>query len=70
MVIDIHACASVATMSLSTAETFLQHAKHQHSQVDINQSLIRAITELLREIQALETEVHSVRRSVQMSRRF
>jgi hypothetical protein len=57
-------------MSLSTAETFLQHAKHQLSQTDINQSLIRAITELMRELQSLENEVHSVRRSIQVSRRF
>jgi hypothetical protein len=57
-------------MSLSTAETFLQHAKHQLSQTDINQSLIRAITELIRELQSLENEVHSVRRSIQVSRRF
>jgi hypothetical protein len=57
-------------MSLSTAETFLQQAKHQLSQTDINQSLIRAITEIIREVRSLESEVHSMRRNIQMSRRF
>lgn len=57
-------------MSLSTADTFLQHAKHQLSQSDINQSLVRAISELIREVRDLESEVHSVRRNIQMSRRF
>jgi len=70
MAVHARATATVAPMSLSTAETFLQHAKHQLSQTDINQSLIRAITELIRELQNLENEVHSVRRSIQMSRRF
>jgi hypothetical protein len=57
-------------MSLSTSETFIQLAKQQHSQIDINASLIRAITELTRELKNMEQEVHSLRRNIQMSRRF
>jgi hypothetical protein len=57
-------------MSLSSTETFLRNAKQQLSQTDINQSLIRAIGELMREIKDMENELHRVKRSVQMSRRF
>ena len=57
-------------MSVSTSETFLQLAKQQHSQIDINASLIRAITELTRELKNMEQEVHSLRRNIQMNRRF
>ncbi len=57
-------------MSVSTTETFLQLAKQQHSQIDINDSLIRAITELAREMKNMEQEIHSLRRNIQMSRRF
>jgi len=55
-------------MSLSTAETFLQNAKRQLSQTDINESLIRAIGDLIREVKAIESEVHRVRHRVM--RRF
>jgi uncharacterized protein YlxW (UPF0749 family) len=59
-----------STMSLSTAETYLQNAKQQVSQRDINDSLMKAVAELTREIKRLEDEVRRVRRDVQVSRRF
>jgi hypothetical protein len=57
-------------MSFSASETFLRNAKQQLSQTDINQSLIRAVSELLRQVKDMEQEIHRVKRSVQMSRRF
>jgi hypothetical protein len=57
-------------MSMSSTEAFLRNAKQQLSQTDINQSLIRAIGELMREIKDMENELHRVKRNVQMSRRF
>jgi len=57
-------------MSLASTETFLRNAKQQLSQADINQSLIRAIGDLLREVKNMESELHRMRRSIQMSRRF
>ena len=57
-------------MSISSTETFLRNAKQQLSQTDINQSLIRAVGELLREIKNMESEMHRLKRSIQMSRRF
>ena len=57
-------------MSFSASETFLRNAKQQLSQTDINQSLIRAVAELLRQVKDMEHELHRVKRSVQMSRRF
>jgi hypothetical protein len=57
-------------MSMSSTEAFLRTAKQQLSQTDINQSLIRAIGELMREIKDMENELHRVKRNVQMSRRF
>ena len=57
-------------MSLSSTESFLRNAKQQLSQTDINQSLIRAIGDLLREVKNMENEMHRIKRSIQMSRRF
>jgi len=57
-------------MSVSSTETFLRNAKQQLSQTDINQSLIRAIGDLLREVKNMENEMHRIKRSIQMSRRF
>jgi len=51
-------------MSISTAETFLRNAKRQHSQTDINESLIRAIGDLIRELKVIENEVHRVKNRV------
>ena len=57
-------------MSFTSTETFLRNAKQQLSQTDINQSLIRAIADLLREMKNMENELHRMKRSIQMSRRF
>ena len=57
-------------MSLSSTETFLRNAKQQLSQTDINQSLIRAINELLHEVKDMENEMHRIKRSIQIARRF
>lgn len=57
-------------MSLASTETFLRNAKQQLSQSDINLSLIRAISEMLREMKDLESEMRRIKRNVQMSRRF
>jgi hypothetical protein len=57
-------------MTISTAESFLQLAKAQISQRDINDSLIKAVAELAREMKRLEEDVRRARRDVQVSRRF
>jgi hypothetical protein len=57
-------------MSVSNAETFVANAKQQVSQRDINNSLVRAIGELTKEIRRLEDDIRRVRRDVQVSRRF
>jgi hypothetical protein len=57
-------------MPISTAESFLQLAKAQISQRDINDSLIKAVAELAREMKRLEEDVRRARRDVQVSRRF
>jgi hypothetical protein len=57
-------------MSLSSAETYLRNAKKQISQIDINDSLLKAIAELTREVKRLEDDIRRVRRDVQVSRRF
>jgi hypothetical protein len=57
-------------MSLAQAETFLANARQQTSQRDINLSLWKAISEMMKEIKQLEDDVRRVRRDVQMSRRF
>ena len=55
-------------MSTSSAETFLRYAQEQRSQLDINQSLFRTISELLREMKDMENEILRLRRTV--NRRF
>jgi len=57
-------------MSLSIAETMLRNAREQHSQQDINTSLLRALVELAREVKRLDAEVRRARRDAQVSRRF
>ena len=57
-------------MSISSAENFLRNAAEQIAQRDINDSLLKAIGELTLEIKRLDSEVHRVRREVQVSRRF
>jgi len=57
-------------MSISRAEALLQKAKLQLSQIDINDSLLKAVAELTREVKRLDDDVRRVRRDVQVSRRF
>jgi hypothetical protein len=70
VIADRRAEIEVCSRSASTTETFLQLAKQQHSQVDINASLTGAITELAREMKIIEHKIHSLGRSIQMNRRF
>lgn len=68
-----HGAANRSTgksMSLSIAENFIRNAREQHSQQDINSSLLKALAEMTRELKRLDDEVRRVRRDVQMARRF
>jgi len=56
--------------SQSTIEHFLREAKQQVSQRDINDSLIRAINELIREVKRIDDSVQRTRRDIRVSRRF
>jgi hypothetical protein len=55
-------------MSVSHIETFVRSAHEQHSQVDINASLLKAVTEILRELKRMDHDIHSAKRAA--SRRF
>src|SRR3954453_16593758 len=57
-------------MSLTIAENYIRSAREQHSQQDINASLLKAMNELMRQIKRLDDEVRRARRDAQMSRRF
>ncbi len=57
-------------MSLAAAENFLRNSREQVSQKDINDSYLKAMTELTREVKRLQDEIHRVRRDVLVSRRF
>ena len=57
-------------MSVSATETILRNAKMQISQRDINDSLMKALAELTKEVKRLEDEVRRARREAQMGRRF
>lgn len=57
-------------MSIAAAENFLRNARDQVSQKDINDSYLKAMSELTREIKRLEDEIRRVRRDVLVSRRF
>lgn len=57
-------------MSLAAVENFLQNARAQVSQRDINESFMRALTEMTREIKRLEEDVRRARRDAQVGRRF
>lgn len=61
---------SSTQMSVSNTETYLQNAKQQISQKDINNSLLQAIAELTREVKRLDEEVRRTRRDITMARRF
>jgi|SRR5664279_1650493 len=53
-----------ASMSIKSAENFLKNATQQITQRDINDSMLRAITELTSEVKRLDDEVRRVRREV------
>ncbi|MDO8876364.1 MAG: hypothetical protein Q8M24_03690 [Pseudolabrys sp.] len=57
-------------MSIAAAENFLRNARDQVAQKDINDSYLKAMSELTREIKRLEDEIRRVRRDVLVSRRF
>lgn len=57
-------------MSVANAETFVANAKQQVSQRDINNSLIKALMELTKEVKRLDDDIRRARRDIQMSRRF
>jgi predicted nucleic acid-binding protein len=57
-------------MSITSAESYLAKAKQQLTQRDINESLIRAIDEIIIELKHVSEEVRRVRRDAQMARRF
>jgi hypothetical protein len=56
--------------SQSTIELFLREAKQQVSQRDVNESLIRAINELIREVKRIDDAVERARRDIRVARRF
>jgi len=57
-------------MSMTNAENFIRIARDQVSQRDINESLLKAIIELMREVKRLDDELHRARRDIQVARRF
>jgi len=57
-------------MPPSSVDTLVRQAKQQLSQRDINDSMLKAIAELTKEIKRLEDDIRRVRREVQMGRRF
>jgi uncharacterized protein YlxW (UPF0749 family) len=58
------------SMPASNVETIVRQAKQQLSQRDINDSMLKAVAELTKEIKRLEDDIRRVRREVQMGRRF
>jgi uncharacterized protein YlxW (UPF0749 family) len=57
-------------MSVSNTESILRNAKNQLSQRDINDSLMKAVAELTKEVKRLDDEVRRTRREIQIGRRF
>jgi ribosome-associated translation inhibitor RaiA len=57
-------------MSVTIAENYIRVAREQHSQQDINASLIKAMSELTRQMKRLDDEIRRARRDAQISRRF
>ncbi len=57
-------------MSLTTTENILRNAHDQVAQRDINDSVLKALSDLIREVKRLDGELRRVRRNVQVSRRF
>lgn len=59
-----------STMSIANAENLVRIARDQISQRDINESLLKAVAELTREIKRLDDDVRRARREIQVGRRF
>jgi len=57
-------------MSISSTENILRIAKEQVAQRDINDSVLKTLHELIREVKRLDNEVRRVRRGIQVNRRF
>lgn len=57
-------------MSISTTEYLIRLAKEQVGQRDINDSVLKALFELTREVKRLESELRRVRRGVEIVRRM
>jgi len=56
-------------MSTTSTEFFLRHAREQVSQRDINDSLVKAVSELTREVKRLENELRRARRAIDVLKR-
>jgi hypothetical protein len=57
-------------MSISSTENILRLAKEQVAQRDINDSVLKTLHEMVRELKRLDNEVRRARRGVQVNRRF
>jgi len=58
-------------MSIMSTEIILRNAREQVGQRDINDSVLKALNELIREVKRLDSELRRVRRNVQVAtRRF
>lgn len=57
-------------MSITNIENIVRIARQQMSQRDINESLLKAVVELVAEVKRLDDEVRRVRRDAQVGRRF
>ncbi len=57
-------------MSITNIENIVRIARQQMSQRDINESLLKAVVELVGEVKRLDDEVRRVRRDAQVGRRF
>lgn len=55
-------------MSISHIDNLIRRAREQHSQLDINASLLKVVVALMREVKRLENDIHSARRAA--NRRF
>lgn len=57
-------------MPVSSVESLLRQAKQQVSQRDINETMLKAVFEMTKEIKRLDDEIRRARREAQMARRF
>jgi len=50
-------------MSVSHVENLIRRAREQHSQLEINASLLKVIAALMDEIERLANDIHSAQRA-------